>query len=101
MAAINRNRTEALAVALLFKQEGKLFAPLAYTKTYAMAAAAGLSVTLIPVLMTMFIRGHIRPEHKNPLNRWLIAIYKPLLSKVLHFPKITLKLRDSITEALA
>ncbi len=71
-------------------QEGKLFAPLAFTKTYAMAAAAGLSVTLIPVLMTMFIRGHIRPEHDNPLNRWLIAIYKPMLSKVLHFPKVTL-----------
>ncbi|MDP3608100.1 MAG: efflux RND transporter permease subunit [Methylophilus sp.] len=79
-----------IPVFTLEAQEGKLFAPLAYTKTYAMAAAAGLSVTLIPVLMTMFIRGQIRPEHKNPLNRWLIAIYKPLLSKVLHFPKITL-----------
>ena len=79
-----------IPVFTLEAQEGKLFAPLAYTKTYAMAAAAGLSVTLIPVLMTLFIRGHIRPEHKNPLNRWLIAIYKPLLSKVLHFPKITL-----------
>jgi len=79
-----------IPVFTLEAQEGKLFAPLAFTKTYAMAAAAGLSVTLIPVLMTFFIRGHIRPEHKNPLNRWLIAIYKPLLSKVLHFPKITL-----------
>ena len=79
-----------IPVFTLEAQEGKLFAPLAFTKTYAMAAAAGLSVTLIPVLMTIFIRGHIRPEHHNPLNRWLIAIYKPLLSKVLHYPKVTL-----------
>ncbi|MGB2833719.1 MAG: efflux RND transporter permease subunit [Methylotenera sp.] len=79
-----------IPVFTLEAQEGKLFAPLAFTKTYAMAAAAGLSVTLIPVLMTIFIRGHIRPEHNNPLNRWLIAIYKPLLSKVLHYPKVTL-----------
>lgn len=79
-----------IPVFTLEAQEGKLFAPLAFTKTYAMAAAAGLSVTLIPVLMTIFIRGHIRPEHKNPLNRWLIAVYKPLLSKVLDFPKVTL-----------
>ncbi len=79
-----------IPVFTLEAQEGKLFAPLAFTKTYAMAAAAGLSVTLIPVLMTIFIRGHIRPEHDNPLNRWLIAIYKPLLGKVLHYPKVTL-----------
>jgi len=79
-----------IPVFTLEAQEGKLFAPLAFTKTYAMAAAAGLSVTLIPVLMTFFIRGHIRAEHSNPLNRWLIAIYKPLLSKVLHYPKVTL-----------
>ena len=79
-----------IPVFTLEAQEGKLFAPLAFTKTYAMAAAAGLSVTLIPVLMTIFIRGHIRPEHDNPLNRWLIAIYKPLLGKVLHYPKITI-----------
>ena len=71
-------------------QEGRLFAPLAYTKTYAMAAAAGLSVTLIPVLMTFFIRGHIRPEHQNPINRGLIKVYKPLLLAVLHHPKKTL-----------
>jgi Cu(I)/Ag(I) efflux system membrane protein CusA/SilA len=73
-------------------QEGRLFAPLAYTKTYAMAAAAGLSVTLIPVLMTFFIRGHIRPEHQNPINRGLIKVYKPLLLAVLHHPKKTLLL---------
>ncbi len=79
-----------IPVFTLEAQEGKLFAPLAFTKTYAMAAAAGLSVTLIPVLMTMFIRGHIRPEQDNPLNRGLIALYKPMLSKVLHYPKITL-----------
>lgn len=79
-----------IPVFTLEAQEGKLFAPLAFTKTYAMAAAAGLSVTLIPVLMTIFIRGHIRPEHDNPLNRGLIALYKPLLSKVLHYPKVTL-----------
>ncbi len=79
-----------IPVFTLEAQEGKLFAPLAFTKTYAMAAAAGLSVTLIPVLMTMFIRGHIRPENDNPLNRGLIALYKPMLSKVLHYPKITL-----------
>ncbi|HLD09524.1 MAG TPA: efflux RND transporter permease subunit, partial [Methylophilaceae bacterium] len=79
-----------IPVFTLEAQEGKLFAPLAFTKTYAMAAAAGLSVTLIPVLMTLFIRGHIRPEYDNPLNRWLIAIYKPLLGSVLRHPKITL-----------
>ncbi len=81
-----------IPVFTLEAQEGKLFAPLAFTKTYAMAAAAGLSVTLIPVLMTLFIRGRIRPEHDNPLNRWLIAIYKPVLSRVLHYPKTTLGL---------
>lgn len=79
-----------IPVFTLEAQEGKLFAPLAFTKTYAMAAAAGLSVTLIPVLMTIFIRGHIRPEQKNPLNRGLIVLYRPLLNKVLHYPKITL-----------
>lgn len=81
-----------IPVFTLEAQEGKLFAPLAFTKTYAMAAAAGLSVTLIPVLMTFFIRGHIRPEHDNPVNVWLIAIYRPLLSKVLHYPKLTLSI---------
>lgn len=79
-----------IPVFTLEAQEGKLFAPLAYTKTYAMAAAAGLSVTLIPVLMTFFIRGKIRPEADNPLNRWLIAIYKPMLSQVLKHPVLTL-----------
>jgi copper/silver efflux system protein len=73
-------------------QEGKLFGPLAFTKTYSMAAAAGLSVTLIPVLMFYFIRGRIPEERCNPLNRVLIAVYKPLLDVVLRHPKTTLGL---------
>jgi Cu(I)/Ag(I) efflux system membrane protein CusA/SilA len=71
-------------------QEGRLFSPLAYTKTYAMAAAAALSVTLVPVLMGYLIRGRIPAEKKNPLNRLLIAAYRPLLAGVLRFPKVTL-----------
>ncbi|MGQ0525670.1 MAG: efflux RND transporter permease subunit, partial [Betaproteobacteria bacterium] len=71
-------------------QEGRLFSPLAYTKTYAMAAAAGLAVTLIPVLMGYLIRGKIPEEKKNPLNRGLLAAYRPLIDKVLVFPKTTL-----------
>ncbi|HOB62926.1 MAG TPA: efflux RND transporter permease subunit [Candidatus Competibacteraceae bacterium] len=67
-------------------QEGRLFAPLAYTKTYAMAAAAGLSITLVPVLMGWLVRGHIVPEHKNPLNRLLIAAYRPFVALVLRHP---------------
>jgi copper/silver efflux system protein len=73
-------------------QEGKLFKPLAFTKTYAMAAAAGLAVTLVPVLMGYLIRGRIRPEHANPLNRGLIALYRPILEAVLRYPKATLAL---------
>ena len=73
-------------------QEGRLFSPLAFTKTYAMAAAAGLSVTLIPVLMGYLIRGNIRAERDNPLNRTLIAAYRPVLDAVLRFPKLTLAL---------
>jgi len=71
-------------------QEGRLFSPLAFTKTYAMAAAAGLSVTLVPVLMGYLIRGRIPSEQSNPLNRFLIAIYRPLLNAVLQGPKRTL-----------
>ncbi|MEO6895688.1 MAG: efflux RND transporter permease subunit [Caldimonas sp.] len=71
-------------------QEGRLFAPLAFTKTYAMAAAAGLSVTLIPVLMGYLIRGRIPDEQANPLNRFLIAVYRPLLDAVLRAPKTTI-----------
>ena len=71
-------------------QEGRLFAPLAYTKTYAMAAAAGLSITLVPVLMGYLVRGTIRSEQRNPLNRFLIAIYQPLLAMVLRRPRVAL-----------
>ncbi|MDO6580178.1 efflux RND transporter permease subunit [Photobacterium sp. 2_MG-2023] len=68
-------------------QEGKMFSPLAYTKTYAMAAAAGLAITLVPVLMGYFIRGKVLPEHKNPANRGLVALYRPLLNLSLAYPK--------------
>ena len=74
----------------LQEQEGRLFAPLAFTKTYAMAAAAILSITLVPVLMGYLIRGRIRPECDNPLNRLLIAAYRPLLEWVLRHPRGTL-----------
>lgn len=79
-----------LPVFTLESQEGRLFAPLAYTKTFAMAGAALLSVTLVPVLMLLFIRGRIRPEADNPLNRWLIAGYRPLIAAVLQHKKTTL-----------
>jgi copper/silver efflux system protein len=71
-------------------QEGRMFAPLAFTKSYAMAAAAGLAVTLIPVLMGYLIRGRIPHEHSNPINRGLIAVYHPVLARVLSFPKTVL-----------
>ena len=79
-----------LPVFTLEAQEGKLFGPLAFTKTYAMAAAAGLSVTLIPVLMYYFIRGRIPEERSNPINRVLIAAYRPLLGTALRHPWGTL-----------
>ncbi len=79
-----------IPVFTLQAQEGRLFAPLAYTKTYAMAAAAGLAVTLIPVLMGYLIRGRIPEETANPLNRLLIALYRPCLNAVLRSPKLTL-----------
>jgi Cu(I)/Ag(I) efflux system membrane protein CusA/SilA len=81
-----------LPVFTLEAQEGRLFAPLAYTKTYAMAAAAGLSITLVPVLMGYFIRGNVTPEHKNPINRMLIAVYRPVINAVIRFPQATLLL---------
>ena len=81
-----------IPVFTLQAQEGRLFGPLAFTKTYAMAGAALLSVTLIPVLMGYWIRGRIPDETKNPLNRLLINAYRPLLDKVLRFPKATLAL---------
>ncbi|NOI24139.1 efflux RND transporter permease subunit [Vibrio mediterranei] len=68
-------------------QEGKMFSPLAYTKTYAMAAAAGLAITLVPVLMGYFIRGKVLPEHKNSVNKALIVLYRPMLNLSLRYPK--------------
>ena len=79
-----------LPVFTLEAQEGRLFAPLAFTKTYAMAASAVLSITLVPVLMGYFIRGKVTPEHKNPISRGLIAAYRPVIHAVIRFPKATL-----------
>jgi len=81
-----------IPVFTLEAQEGRLFGPLAFTKTYAMAAAAGLSITLIPVLMGYWILGKIPQEKHNPVSRWLINAYQPLLAKVLRKPKLTLLL---------
>jgi len=77
-----------LPVFALEGQSGKMFSPLAFTKTYAMAASAGLAITLIPVLMGYCIRGKVLPEQKNPLNRFVVAIYKPFLTFSLRFPKL-------------
>ncbi len=71
-------------------QEGKMFSPLAFTKTFAMAASAGLAITLVPVLMGYFVRGKILPENKNPINKTLVALYRPLLNLSLRFPKTIL-----------
>ncbi len=79
-----------IPVFTLEAQEGRLFSPLAFTKTYAMAAAAGLAVTLVPVLMGYLIRGRIPAEERNPLNRFLIALYRPLLETALRHPKAVL-----------
>jgi Cu(I)/Ag(I) efflux system membrane protein CusA/SilA len=79
-----------LPVFTLEAQEGRLFSPLAFTKTYAMAAAAGLSITLVPVLMGYFIRGRITPEHSNPINRMLVAVYRPVIALVLKIPRTIL-----------
>lgn len=76
-----------MPVFALEAQEGRLFKPLAFTKTYSMAAAAILSVTLVPVLMGYLIRGRVKPEHANPLNRAIASAYKPLLQSILSFPK--------------
>ena len=78
-----------IPVFTLEAQEGRLFAPLAFTKTYAMAASAALAVTLVPVLMGYLIRGRIPQEQSNPINRALIALYRPVLALVLRFPKAT------------
>ena len=85
-----------LPVFTLEAQEGRLFAPLAFTKTYAMAASAALSITLVPVLMGYFIRGKVTPEHKNPINRALIALYQPVIHAVIRFPKGTLAVAAAV-----
>ena len=90
-----------IPVFTLEAQEGRLFSPLAFTKTYAMAAAAGLAVTLVPVLMGYLIRGRIPDERSNPLNRALIAIYRPMLSSVLRHPWATLLLAVIVLIATA
>jgi len=79
-----------IPVFTLEAQEGRMFAPLAFTKTYAMAASAALAVTLVPVLMGYFVRGKVLSEHKNPVNRILTAVYMPVLKISLNFPKTTL-----------
>jgi len=88
-----------LPVFTLEAQEGKLFGPLAFTKTYSMAAAAGLSVTLVPVLMYYFVRGRIPNERSNPLSRFLIFSYRPLLGLVLRYPKTMLAASALLTLA--
>ena len=85
-----------LPIFALEAQEGRLFGPLAYTKTFAMAAAALLSVTLVPALMVLFVRGRIVPEHRNPLNRFLIAIYRPVIRLVLRAKIVTIILAISV-----
>ena len=76
-----------LPIFTLQAQEGRLFTPLAYTKTFAMAAAAFLSITLVPVLMGYFVRGKIVSEQNNPINRWLIRLYQPIMDRVIKSPK--------------
>jgi copper/silver efflux system protein len=90
-----------IPVFTLEAQEGRLFRPLALTKTYAMAGAAGLAITLVPVLMGYWIRGRIPPELSNPLNRGLIALYRPLLDRVLRYPKLTLVVAAALFASVA
>ncbi len=90
-----------LPVFVLEGQEGRLFKPLAFTKTYAMAAAAILSVTLVPVLMGYFIRGRIVPERKNPLNRLCIALYRPFLDAAVAWPVGTIAMAGLIVVSMA
>jgi len=81
-----------LPIFTMESQEGRLFSPLAFTKTFSMAAAAILSVTLVPALMVLFVRGKIIPEHSNPINRFLIWIYRPLIRAVLKAKTLTISL---------
>ena len=80
----------------LESQEGRLFSPLAFTKTFAMAAAAILSVTLVPALMVLFVRGRIIPEHRNPLNRFLIWVYRPVIKAVMRAKLVVVALAIAI-----
>ena len=88
-----------LPVFALEAQEGRLFKPLAYTKTFAMAGAALLSITLVPALMVLFIRGRIIPEQRNPLNRLLIWLYRPLIAGVMRWKKLTILLALAVLAA--
>ncbi len=90
-----------LPVFSLEGQEGRLFSPLAFTKTFAMAGAALLSVTLVPVLMMLFIRGKVMPEAKNPVNRFLIWIYRPIIATVMRFKVVTILLAVAVLAATA
>ncbi|RUY33093.1 efflux RND transporter permease subunit, partial [Mesorhizobium sp. M7A.F.Ca.US.001.04.1.1] len=81
-----------LPIFTLESQEGRMFGPLAFTKTFAMAAAAILSITLVPALMVVFVRGRIIPEHKNPINRFLIWVYRPVIRGVLMAKTLTIAL---------
>ena len=88
-----------LPVFTLEAQEGRLFAPLAYTKTFAMLGGALLAVTLLPMLMVYLIRGRILPEDRNPLNRWLIAAYRPVIDVVLRHRLLTIALAAAVAAA--
>ena len=88
-----------LPIFSLEAQEGRLFSPLAYTKTFSMAAAALLSVTLVPALMVIFVRGRIVPEQKNPLNRLLIWLYRPVIRAVLNAKALTILLALAVLAA--
>src|SRR5947208_11533352 len=88
-----------LPIFALEAQEGRMFKPLAFTKTFAMAAAALLSVTLVPALMILFVRGRIMPEHRNPLNRFLIWIYRPVIRLALRFKAATILVAFAILAA--
>ncbi len=90
-----------LPVFVLESQEGRLFKPLAFTKTYAMAAASILSITLVPVLMGYFVRGRILPEHKNPLNRFVIWVYRPFLDAAVAWPYATTLLAVALVGSMA
>lgn len=82
--------TSFAPVFLLTGQEGKLFTPLAWTKTLTMISASILAITLVPALMVLLLRGNLRPEHKNPISRWSIALYSPVLRRALTHPRIVL-----------